>query len=84
MWRESNQDGTYSPGAIEVRPKPENLVTSSEKQLGTLLVLETAYAINSNFSIAVDASKFFAGKYVKQTGAGKDITYYSFKASFKF
>lgn len=84
MWRESNQDGTYSPGAVEVRPKPENQVASSEKQLGTLLVLETAYAINSNLSIAVDASTFFAGKYVKQTGAGKDITYYSFKASFKF
>lgn len=84
MWRESNQDGTYSPGAVEVRPKPENLVASSEKQIGTLLVLETAYAINSNLSIAVDASTFFAGKYVKQTGAGKDITYYSFKASFKF
>lgn len=84
MWRESNQDGTYSPGAIEVRPNLENLVASSEKLLGTLLVLETAYKINSNFSIAVDASKFFAGKYVKQTGAGKDITYYSFKASFKF
>lgn len=84
MWRESNQDGTYSPGAVELRPRPENLTASSEKQLGTLLVVETAYTINSNFSIAVDASKFFAGKYVKQTGAGKDITYYSFKASFKF
>lgn len=84
MWRQSNQDGTYSPGAIEVRPMLESLVTSSEKQLGTLLVLETAYVINSNLSIAVDISKFFAGKYVKQTGTGKDITYCSFKASFKF
>ncbi|MBL7741883.1 MAG: alginate export family protein [Chitinophagaceae bacterium] len=83
IWRESNQDGTYSPGALEVRPRPENLFVSSEKQLGTLLALESAYAINSNFSIAVDASKFFASKYVKQTGAGRDITYYSLKASFK-
>lgn len=84
LWRQSNQDGTYSPGAVEVRPKPENLFASSENQLGILLVLETAYVINSNLSIAVDASKFFAGTYVKQTGAGKDITYYSFKASLKF
>lgn len=36
------------------------------------------------FLIKVDASKFFAGKYVKQMGVGKDITYLSFKASFKF
>lgn len=84
MWRQSNQDGTYSPGAIEVRPKPELLFASTEKKLGTLLVLETNYAINSKLLIAFDASKFFAGKYIKQTGSGKDITYLSFKASYKF
>jgi len=84
MWRQSNQDGTYSPGAVQLRPKPESLFTSNEKRLGTLLVLETNYAINSNVSIAVDGSKFLAGKYMKQTGVGKDITYLSFKTSFKF
>lgn len=84
MWRQSNQDGTYSPGAIEVRPKAENLFASSDKQLGALLVVETAYAISSNLSFAVDASKFYAGSYVKQTGAGKNITYLSLKGSFKF
>jgi Alginate export len=84
MWRQSNEDGTYSPGGVQVRPKPEYLFTSSEKQLGTLLVLETSYSFNPNLSISVDASKFYAGTYVKQTGAGKNITYLSFKASLKF
>jgi hypothetical protein len=84
MWRQSTQDGTYSPGAVQLRPRPEILFTSTEKGLGTLLVLEINYAINSNFSIGGDASQFLAGNYVKQTGAGQNITYLSFKASFKF
>ncbi len=84
MWRQSNQDGTYSPGAIEVRPKPAYLFTSTEKQLGALIVLETSYAFNSNLSAAVDGSKFFAGNYTKETGKGKNIFYLSFKISFKF
>ena len=85
MWRQSTQDGTYSPGAIQLRPKPEYAFLSSEKGLGTLLMLETSYAINPNLLVAIDASRFFAGKFVKQTGGvGKDITYLSFKTSFKF
>lgn len=84
MWRQSNQDGTYSPGAIEMRPKPETIYLSPGKQLGILFVLETAYTISSNLSFAVDASKFYAGRYVRQTGLGKDITYLSLKAGYKF
>lgn len=84
MWRESNQDGTYSPGAIEVRPMPAYLFTSAEKKSGTLIVLETSYAINPNLSVAVDGSKFYAGSYTKETGKGKNISYLSFKISFKF
>lgn len=84
MWRESNQDGTYSPSAIEVRPMPAYLFTSAEKKSGTLIVLETSYTINPNLSVAVDGSKFFAGSYTKETGKGKNISYLSFKISFKF
>jgi hypothetical protein len=84
MWRQSNQDGTYNPGAIQVRPKPESLFVSSGKRLGTLIVLETSYAFGSNLSLAFDASQFISGKYVRQTGLGKDITYLSFKVSLKF
>ncbi len=84
MWRQSTQDGTYNPGAVQVRPTPEYQQRCSEKQLGTLVVMESNYTINPNLSLAVDASKFFAGNYVHKTGDGKDITYLSFKASFKF
>jgi hypothetical protein len=84
MWRQSNQDGTYSPAAVEVRPDREMLFASSKKPIGTLLVLESSYAYNSNLSFSLDASYFFAGQYVKATGKGKDITYLSFKGVYKF
>ncbi len=84
MWRQSNQDGTYSPGAIQMRPRPEALFKSDENHVGTLWVLETAFMLNKHVIFAVDASYFAAGNYVKETGKGKDITYLSFKVNYKF
>ena len=84
MWRQSNQDGTYSPTAVEMRPSREALFASDKKSIGTLQALESSYAINTHLSLAVDASYFFTGQYVKATGKGKDITYLSFKATYKF
>lgn len=84
MWRQSNQDGIYSPGAIQVRPGPQTLFKSDKNQVGTLWVLETAFMLTKYVTLAVDASYFAAGNYVKETGKGKNITYLSFKANYKF
>jgi len=84
MWRQSNMDGTYSPLAVEVRPSPALDFTSTKNKIGTLLAFESSYAVNRNLSFALDASYFFAGGYVKATGKGKDITYLSFKGTYKF
>lgn len=84
MWRQSNQDGTYSPGAIETRPKPQMMFASAKKEIGTLWVLETALLLNRYVTFAMDASYFVGGNYVKETGKGKDITYLSFKATWRF
>jgi hypothetical protein len=84
MSRNSNQDGTYSPGMIENRPTPNALFASDKKTLGELYVLETNYQQTKNLSFAFDASYFNAGSYPKATGNGKDVTYVSFKTIFKF
>lgn len=84
MWRQSSQDGTYSPGAIEMRPSPQWVFVSGKKRIGTLLIMEFNYFMNNHFSFASDASYFLAGNYVKTTGKGKNIAYLSFKASYKF
>ena len=84
MARNSNQDGTYSPGMIENRPKPNALFTSVKKTLGQFYVLETNYQQTKNLSFSFDASYFKAGSYPKATGNGKDVTYVSLKSTFKF
>ena len=84
MARNSNQDGTYSPGMIENRPKPNALFSSDKKTLGKFYVLETNYQQTKKLSFSFDASYFDAGSYPKATGNGKDVTYLSFKSTFKF
>ncbi|MCE3076240.1 alginate export family protein [Chryseobacterium gwangjuense] len=82
--RNSNQDGTYSPGMIQNRPKPNSLFNSEKKTLGQYYVLETNYQQDSNLSFALDASYFKVGSYPKTTGVGDDILYLSFKTTFKW
>ena len=84
MARNSNQDGTYSPGMTQNRPKPNALFSSDKKTLGQFYVLETNYQQTKNLSFSFDASYFNAGSYPKTTGNGKDVTYFSFKSTFKF
>jgi len=85
--RQSNQDGTYAPGAggaIETRPIPTLLYSSTSKDIGTLFVLESNYFLNKNLSFGYDASYLTAGNYPKETGSGRNILYLSFKSIFKF
>jgi hypothetical protein len=84
MMRQSTQDGTYSPGMGQVRPTPTNLFISNRKSIGTQYALETWYDYNKNLSFAIDGAYFKAGSYVKETGKGLDISYISFKSTFKF
>lgn len=84
MARNSNQDGTYSPGMIENRPRPNALFVSDKKTLGQFYVLETNYQQTKNVSFSFDASYFDAGSYPKTTGNGKEVTYLSLKSTFKF
>jgi hypothetical protein len=85
LWRQSYQDGTYSPGTgAETRPNPTLLFASTKKDIGTLLVLESNASLSKNFTIGFDASYFVAGNYVKETGKGRDIVYVSTKIGYKF
>jgi len=83
MSRNSDQDGTYSPGMIENRPRSNAFFASDKKTLGKFYLLETNYQQTKNLSFAFDASYFDAGSYPKTTGKGKDVTYLSFKSNFK-
>ena len=82
--RNSNQDGTYSPGMIQNRPSTSILYKNNQKKLGTLFLIETNYQYSNNLSVALDISYFNASDYPISTGNGKNITYVSLKTSFKF
>jgi Alginate export len=84
LQRQSNQDGTYSPGMAQVRPTPNNLFASTKKSIGTQYAIETGYDVNNHLFFAIDAAFLKAGSYVKETGKGLDVAYLSFKAAFKF
>jgi hypothetical protein len=84
MWRQSTNDGTYSPTAVEVRPASKDLVISPKKSIGTLLAMESSYSLTRNLSFGIDGSYFISGAYVKSTGKGMNITYLSFKGTYKF
>lgn len=81
--RYSDQDGTYSPGMIQNRPRPELSFNTAERKLGIFYILETNFQESKNLSFAFDASYFRAGSYPKKTGKGNDITYLSFKSTFR-
>lgn len=48
------------------------------------LIFELKKNLLKNISFSFDASYFDAGSYSKATGNGKDVTYLSFKSTFKF
>lgn len=82
--RYSNQDGTYSPGMIQNRPGPDFSLNTTKNFLGIFYILETSFLQSKHLSLSFDASYFKAGNYPKETGKGNDITYLSFKSTFRF
>lgn len=49
--RNSNQDGIYSLGMIQNRPKPDSYL-SINKTLGTFYLIETTYQQNKSLSLS--------------------------------
>lgn len=83
MWRQTKADGIYTPGAIQIRPMQNMNTNADARHIGALFIVETNYVMNNHLSFAVDVSRFFAGNYVKLTGQGRDISYVSFKSTFR-
>lgn len=74
MWRQSGEDGVYSPLATAVRPVPSTQLKSEARQIGTQITLESNYSVNEHLSFSFDAGYYFVGKYLKETGSNKNIT----------
>ena len=84
MWRQSTNDGIYTPGRAQIRPLPFQLFDTNENEIGQQMSLEVWYLMNANWSFFIDAAYFVPGDYIKATGQGQAITYLSGKVSYKF
>lgn len=84
MYRQSANDGTYTPGRVQTRPTPTQVFQSEEKEIGQQISLEVWYLKDVNWSFFADFAYFVPGGYIKETGQGKPITYLSGKVSYKF
>jgi len=80
--RESIYDGSYTPSMDQLRPFPPE--ESDARGIGTQYTLDFFYLPNSNWTFIIFSSYIAPGKYVKDTGNGKPIIYFSLAAAYKF
>jgi hypothetical protein len=82
LTRASNQDGTYTPSMIQVRPFPE--MNSDKYIVGTQYSLDIFYTINKNLMFITFLSYVDPGAYIKETGSGLPTFFWASMLQFKF
>ncbi len=80
FWRESKNDGLYSPPRFLTRDG----VGVSESEIGNQLGVNVAYEIDRHMSFDLDVSYFIAGDFLEATGEGENILHIAPTFSFKF
>jgi hypothetical protein len=80
-WRESDQDGLYSvaAGAIVVAGK-----NSTARYIGSHAALQAKLDINRHTAFFTEYLHFFAGDFLRQATAGKDINYWTGWIEFRY
>lgn len=82
IWRESAEDGIYTPAAVQIRPGNGSI--STNRYFGTQTAIELFYNVDTNLQFFLDYAIFHPGPYVRETGNGETLQYLSLKTSFKF
>lgn len=80
--RQSNRDGTYTPSMVQLRPLP--LAASDATYIGTQYALDIFFRPHPSWTFISFSAYIPPGAYVRETGAGKDIYYFSLSAAYKF
>jgi len=76
FWRHSHADGLYNPFVQQIYPvDPPNSAHSN--YIGNKFTAGVDFSPNSYLSFGLLGGYFKAGRYLKQTGPGKDMTYLS-------
>ncbi len=80
FWRESKNDGLYSPPRFLARDG----VGVSESEIGNQLGVKVGYEIGRHMSFDLDVSYFIAGDFLEATGESENILHIAPTFSFKF
>jgi hypothetical protein len=80
FWRSSIHDGLYAPN-MQLLYSGDN---TTERFIGTQLIANFDYNVNSFLTLSVEGAWFNAGAFLKEAGSGKDYFYSALTAQFKF
>ncbi|MDW3646765.1 MAG: alginate export family protein [Bacteroidia bacterium] len=84
MWRQNENDGIYTPGRVQTRPNVAQLFQSDQKDIGQKLSMELWYLPDYTWNLYFELTHILPGMFVKETGQGQAISYFSGKFTFKF
>jgi hypothetical protein len=80
FWRESLNDGIYGIAINLVR----SAGTSQARFVGSQPSIQAEWQINRHLSLTGVVSHFFTGPFLKETGPGQDVNYFSSWITYKF
>lgn len=78
-WRESLDDGIYTPGSTVIYPGNRDFA----RFVGTDLSLVIGWQATRHFNVSTGYTHFFAGQFIRQNG-GEDVNYGTIWATYKF
>lgn len=80
LWRQSAQDGLYTPGVALLLPRS----TSPARYIGTLYSLAATWQVQRHLALVLWAAYFPPGDYLRATTPGQAISYVLPTVTFRF
>jgi len=80
FWRESTADGIYGVTGSLTRTGSQ----SRARYIGNQLSLPVQFQIDRHLAYTIFYSRFFAGRYLKETPPGRSVSYVSTYITYKF
>ena len=80
FWRESTRDGLYNNAVTLVRSGR----TSEARYIGSMPQAQLSWDLDRHLSFTAIYGHFFAGRFLKETGPGRDLDYVTSWLTYKF
>lgn len=80
FWRESTRDGLYNNAVALVRSGK----TSKSPYIGSMPQAQMLWDVNRHLSFVAIYGHFFAGSFIKESGSGQDVDYFTTLFTYKF